>query len=266
MRHNGFQLDIMSNGSIISEMTRDNAVYIPLPHESEYQIVMQNNRGTRCTAVVSVDGQSIGTFVLDPWETLKLERSAAQKRKFVFLKEDSTEARSSGATRGKSTNGLVTVEFTPEFQVSKPFSGFGKRGVLRRRSYYDDSDDEEGEFMDDAADSRRSIRSDIIADRSSERRRGSPQSLTNRESFSSGVTAYGSSSDQVFTVVAPITNLDSANRTELSLRLVNKEPKYVAIDSCGYKSPLDLMKYYHNRNDHPAEKTSRIDEGPPMVR
>src|SRR5947207_11001892 len=90
--------------------------YFSLPNFSTYKIKLINNRETRSDAVVSVDGENIGTWRVPAFSTVTIQRPANVNRKLVFVKENSYTAKYAGVTRNDTNNGLVTVVFKPELQ------------------------------------------------------------------------------------------------------------------------------------------------------
>lgn len=189
---------------------------VSLPHEMIYAIILHNKNTVQVDAVVSIDGECVGTFRLEPKCTRKYTRGANDERTFVFLKETSADAQSAGIEKGHEENGLVSVVFKPE---CKP------------------------QYLDyDGMDERRSRMSGGGASRGGGFRGGSEKQtlsvtafggLTRGSSYSSGATGYGSKSNQKFESV-PKLKYDVGGIRTITLRIVCQEapkekPKYEAV-------------------------------------
>jgi hypothetical protein len=85
--------------------------YVRLKPNTTYSLMLKNNTNTRCDAQVTIDGASVGVFRIAPnWFTV-LERPQSEAKNFCFVLAGSA---GSGITRGTTTNGLISVKFTPE--------------------------------------------------------------------------------------------------------------------------------------------------------
>lgn len=102
---------------VIEGSTQVNEGIVSLPHETPYAIILHNKKSDRVDAVVSIDGEIVGTFQLEGKCTRKYTRGANDEGTFVFLKETSADAQSAGIEKGHSENGLVSVVFKPECQL-----------------------------------------------------------------------------------------------------------------------------------------------------
>lgn len=92
--------------------------YVAMQHGQQYEIVLNNLWNRRCDARVSVDGQEIGTFRLNAFESLRLERiPGADSGKLTFYAAGTVEARQAGIARGDETNGLIQATFWPEHKM-----------------------------------------------------------------------------------------------------------------------------------------------------
>lgn len=79
-----------------------------------YVLQLSNQNRVRCNAVVSIDGETIGSFRLSPGQTITVERPADVDRRFKFVAETGAEASRAGVRAGARENGLVKVVFLPE--------------------------------------------------------------------------------------------------------------------------------------------------------
>lgn len=114
---------IKSNGEAASPFNRHGYAYIPLENREKYKIRLLNNGETRCDAIVKLEGEVIGIWRIPPYSEITIERPAYKDKAFIFIGENTPEARRAGVIPGSETNGLVEVEFKPEIHiayVSKP--------------------------------------------------------------------------------------------------------------------------------------------------
>lgn len=96
----------LPNGSTIVEMPGDRVVYT---------IKLVNKyRDRRAEARLFVDGVSQhGAIILDPGQTIELERPLNSRQRYTFVAADSAPP-STGIRPGDSNNGLIRCIFTPE--------------------------------------------------------------------------------------------------------------------------------------------------------
>jgi|SRR5579871_579423 len=110
----GFSVDIIVDGYEAKIINKDGAYYVPVNNGSHYKIRVSNFHNKRCDAIISVDGEDIGTFRLRSYQVASIERPGDTDKKFTFYREDSTIAQISGVEEGKEQNGLISVRFIPE--------------------------------------------------------------------------------------------------------------------------------------------------------
>ena len=116
---NGFSIQIESSFSNFPKTRMIGGhTYVPLKHNSNYKIILKNNRSVKCDAQVFVDGKSVGVFRIPAHNFLDLERPSKVDKKFTFVKEQSHEAKQGGVLSGKQENGIVKVIFFPEYEFS----------------------------------------------------------------------------------------------------------------------------------------------------
>lgn len=87
--------------------------YVELNHDTQYTLVLRNNRNERCDAEVSIDGIPIGTFRITGRSSMRLERPANDDGRFTFYRYGSSEACGLPSV-SMSKRGVVSVVFTPE--------------------------------------------------------------------------------------------------------------------------------------------------------
>src|SRR5437588_410462 len=108
---NGFSVNIIGDNVIHFKKGEHN--YYAVPHLSEYKIKLSNNRPTRCDAEISIDGDLVGTWRVESFDSITIERPANLNRRFIFVQERSNIAEQVGI-RSSKDNGLITVIFKPE--------------------------------------------------------------------------------------------------------------------------------------------------------
>src|SRR3989338_5157606 len=88
--------------------------YVRLRHKHHYKIKLINRTARRANAYLSIDGQSVGVFRVNPRSKIVVDRPQHIDKQFLFLRAGSHSAHNIGAASGVSTNGLVSVQFVPE--------------------------------------------------------------------------------------------------------------------------------------------------------
>lgn len=230
-----FSLGISFNSftKTAERITENGNHYFRLPNNSEYTLVLKNNRDVRCRAEVSIDGESVGNWILDPLATLRLERPVAVDRKFTFVDDKSKAAASVGVVAGKSENGLLQVKFVPEMAPVMRSSrqlergGTGSKKSKTKSVEYSDSRGASDHFFDECDDG---------GEEECDMEESSPFAKSAASSISesrSGATILGAQSSQKFRNVSDITNIDEANVATITVRLVVAPPreKYMSLSS-----------------------------------
>ena len=87
--------------------------YVELRHGQQYTLRLKNANRLRCDAAVYVDGKHVGTWRLNGFDHIDLERPAHDHGRFTFYKSGTTEANQAGLEKNDEL-GLVKVVFTPE--------------------------------------------------------------------------------------------------------------------------------------------------------
>lgn len=177
---------------LIPEGSERGEGYVALSHGRQYAVQLGNHSSRRCQAEVSLDGKSIGTFVLSGYGTARLERAPHDNGRFTFYADDTTEAEAAGlATISQPDRGLVQVKFTPEK------SRYRHEDVIRLSSFSTESSVMRG---------------------AGGQSQGSWAS-NREEKTSGGITGLSGHSDQQFTTVAGL-NLDESGSITITLRLM----------------------------------------------
>lgn len=87
--------------------------YVEMKHNQVYELLLRNEGSRRVDAHVEIDGKHIGTWRLNGYTSIKLERPTNETGRFTFYQIDTPEARAAGLVRNDQL-GLVSVIFTPE--------------------------------------------------------------------------------------------------------------------------------------------------------
>jgi len=235
---NGFSINIINDA--VNHFKRDEHNYYSLPHLTEYKIALSNNRSTRCDAEVFVDGLSVGTWRIDQYETITIERPADVNRKFIFAAESSPLARQLGVQKNSYDNGLIKVIFRPEkINICR----FSEYPYISTPTFYNPSDVTFGEFSQSYTNSNYSMNDS----NQSKSMRGC-ESVSNEcnfigsDSLSSGATILGSGTDQYFNEATPLTEIDNKNITTINIRLVvAKNQPYVSLKDELKRRPMTMV-------------------------
>lgn len=167
--------------------------YVELSHNTQYTLVLRNNRSVRCDAYVEIDGQHVGTWRLAANGGISLERPAHDTGRFTFYKVGSPEAQQAHLNSADPNLGMVSISFTPE-QATRPLDTPG--GIVKDIA-----------FAAQPSIHYTSTLSGITG-----------QSVTTR---SAGGTGLSGQSGQRFHDVGPL-NYDHSQQTVIHLRLVCK--------------------------------------------
>jgi hypothetical protein len=90
--------------------------YVSMRHDTQYSIRMKNDRSVPCDAVVTVDGNHIGTWRINSYQSIEIDRPADKARRLTFYRLDSAEAHQAQLTKNDNL-GLVSVEFKPAKRI-----------------------------------------------------------------------------------------------------------------------------------------------------
>lgn len=224
-------------GNEYHKFTKDGHTYYALPHNSSYKVRMTNNTDRRANATLKIDGENMGTWRLDAYSDVTVERPSHNNRKFTFVRETSWQAKMGGVAKGVSENGLVEVTFIPEI----------------KSSFFDDSDsimfDAAPRFNSGRAFGRSFAESDMMSNGLSGLRQQSYSSTNqmneslsfnsmNRASANSsyavGGTVLGGNSSQRFSTASHITEDHSRKQTKcVRLVVTQNDQPFVSIRTRG---------------------------------
>ncbi|CCQ53030.1 hypothetical protein WH8501_06540 [Crocosphaera watsonii WH 8501] len=94
--------------------------YVELIHNTQYRVILGNQKPVRCDAYLEIDGKHLGTWRLHPYYSITLERPAHDDGRFTFYQLGTTEAYSAGLVEGDPKLGLIKAIFTPELTQKEP--------------------------------------------------------------------------------------------------------------------------------------------------
>jgi hypothetical protein len=109
-RFNGFGLGVY-NGKAIKNGK------IEMANGQVYSIKLENHRDTVAEGVLKIDGEVVGSFLLDPGHRIEIERPVDLSRKFTFYKLNKLPG-SKFSKYSSQKNGLIEAIFTPTFPSS----------------------------------------------------------------------------------------------------------------------------------------------------
>jgi hypothetical protein len=233
---NGFSVNIIGDNVVHFQKGEHN--YYAVPHLSEYKIKLSNNRPMRCDAEVSIDVDPGGTWRIESFDSIVIERPANLNRKFIFVEEKSNVAQEVGIQSSRD-NGLIAVVFSPE-KVSPPTMYFNaaaqpSNGELGRPGFGLGSGSglgskywgNEGSYLN----ANSGYQSNTY------QHSNGLMSSTSGIPYNSGATILGGGTDQYFNTATPIGSIDSNNITTINLRLVApNRPNYISIKDAMRKS------------------------------
>jgi hypothetical protein len=105
----------------IPEGVEKSGGYVEMKHGTQYKLRLRNSNRERCDVYVEIDGKHVGTWRLNPHQSVLIERPAHDTGRFTFYELATREARKAGLVDGPEL-GLVKVVFTPEKAVDYVFT------------------------------------------------------------------------------------------------------------------------------------------------
>lgn len=201
-----FHMRVGNFSLLIPEGVEKDSGHIALPHGKQYTLKAGNHAGSRCDAEVSIDGKKIGTFRLDGYDYLTLERSPDDSGRFTFYADGTADAERAGvAAVAVPDRGLIQVKFVPERyreRVVRPAAMTRSVGGPRGQSLGGE------EYTSDR----------LLVEGSA------PHSFGTRsvEKTTGGITGLSGHSDQQFTAVGRI-DRDEDQAVTISVRLILRD-------------------------------------------
>lgn len=230
---------------VIPQGTEDNG-YVLLPHGKVYTLRLRNRRSVEADACVEIDGKNLGTWRLDPGESLELERPAEDTGMFTFYRSGTGEAGQVGeASIAREDKGLVKVSFLPDkrppsFNKTLSAGGTQSRGVSPDVHLYSSqiSTNYGSPEMSASAQSEGSSSMNFMHDVQS----STLDSMTPPAGAEAGVTGLSGQSSQVFGTVGPLRDPDYSQMTIIQFRLIEgkSDPRELkpATNSTAYPPPI----------------------------
>lgn len=115
--------------------------YVDMLHGQQYSLQMRNARQERCDARVVINGEHVGTWRIDPLQSININRPAHDTGKFTFYRLSSQEGQRVAPVSASADPGLISVTFTPELAVRpvqlapEPFLSRSLEGSTRSMSF-----------------------------------------------------------------------------------------------------------------------------------
>ena len=89
--------------------------YVEMRHNTQYSLNLKNHRHVPCDAEVTIDGNHVGTWRINPCNEIRIERPVHDTGHFTFFEVGTDEAGMAGIAK-KADNGLVSVTFKPKIE------------------------------------------------------------------------------------------------------------------------------------------------------
>lgn len=117
--------------------------YVVMQHGTPYRVQVTNNGSRKCDAVLSIDGEEIGTYRLHAGQNWAIEHPPESQQRFTFYASGTTEAAQVGEHAvERQDKGLVQVTFypekekEPEYDVLETLGGTRSFGMTRGGGMY----------------------------------------------------------------------------------------------------------------------------------
>jgi hypothetical protein len=231
---NQFGLSIISND--VKHIIKNNGKYhyFSLPNFSTYQIKLINNKGSRCDAIVSIDGENIGTWRIPSFSAITIQRPANINRKFVFVKEKSYTAKYTDIEANDPNNGLITVIFKPEAEHLCPYQ---VPDYIRTPTFYEKWNYGSDDIYDSIRQPAKEDDTSLYLNSSGIQNREMGINKSN-SGYHNGATILGAGTDQNFNISSRIYKYDYSNITTINIRLiVGPRSEYLSIkQALGHKT------------------------------
>lgn len=115
MKLNNYSVEIVSNDLHSYGIPKnEDKGYVIMKDSEQYGIKLTNHSNKKTNATISIDGSSVGTFRIDPYDTFNITRPSDTPKNFTFYEIGSSGAKKAGIVKGESENGLISVSFIPE--------------------------------------------------------------------------------------------------------------------------------------------------------
>lgn len=226
--HNGFSINIRPEGAVhtVQPVTRSGHTYYPLSNNTNYSVILRNDRASRCDVELFIDDHKMGKWRIDALSKIEINRPSSVNRKFLFVEESSSKAFMGGVGPGSSSNGLITAKFYPEMyrgRVSEVIDDDFTSAIPHVRGLSFNAPSRDGTGCYGAQCFRASLgsRGSVMNENMSYQNSSLGHNIVNDTHYMrSGATVLQGESLQRFNKLAPIRDLDRENITTVSVRLV----------------------------------------------
>jgi len=229
MNNNGYFVAIQYkslNGIDFSPVEQQSGyTYFLMPDLAEYCICMRNSRPTNCDVIVSIDGNKVGRWRINAGQSITVERPVGVNRVFKFVKETSQLATAGGVQSGDQENGLIKFEFLPERQKTLSINTATSSMSWLEKNSFDDSFSINQELGQNNF-SRQLLSVSSLQMTNESNKKKSTQDYrslltsTPLDRAESGATILGRTSDQHFTEIPDIEDVDEQHKRTLIARMV----------------------------------------------
>lgn len=173
---------------------------------------MTNNTYLAADAYVEIDGEKVGVWRINPYDSTTIERPSQVNRKFTFVDENGSQANMAGIARRSHDNGVVKVKVKFGYDSQKYvkiddiYMPKYNRAYCSSNSKCETYGITEGNYTTQS------------------------ESLFSND-YSSGVTVLGQSSGQRFVSATPLKNVRDGMEQIIVMRLVvdNQYKPYVSL-------------------------------------
>jgi len=229
--------EIRTGGKPVNHREKNGAWYADLVHKQQFSIYVKSSHSGRTKVTLTVNGKVMDRYLIDPHGTLDVstnsdETSDEYQSTFVFLREQSAEAKEAGGSIGDAKNGLI--ELLIESEKDKPPARAVARGVSRKESCVREDCEDDADFGSgglfgdsDAGPAAAAAPPSRFGQGDRSDRGGGERS---EKSYRSGIVAFGDKGNQEWRKVQGLRDDEIGNRATVYIRLVEEvKPKYRAI-------------------------------------
>lgn len=281
--NNGFGVKIITDTDQ-DKLQRGTYNYVALSNNTEYKLLLSNDRSTDAMAEVYIEGEQVGTWLVPAKDIITIDRPANIARRFTFFRETDPRAIGAGVTPGESLNGVIRVVFYPKKQQYIAI-GSPPRIMTQERSYLGFPGAQPSPrtpvvpTLSAPSITSPSLRIPSVpsplqaaTQRSPEALRGYPPvPLSPRQSmitsYQSGATVLGRQSNQTFGTVRRFSDneIDWPNKTEIVIRLIVKTDRNIFISTAESSSGNTWSREFVAIKDATQPIPPRIDTYLPLI-
>ena len=243
----GYVVCILKDGRPL-ENTGSSSIVL-LPYGKAYGVRLRNKNPNRCQASVHIDGEYIGTWVLDGNDYADIYRPVKSDTAFIFAHKDSKESVKQGKDKTlKDDTGLVEVVFSPEKVYEAPIIKYDPP-----KKYYDPpkkwgDDNIKPQWLNEETSYKGTTACDFDGPSLSSCRslRAAPASSPSLGFAPNdvGVTVKGGATGQIFRAIHFIPDLSQQTKLIIQLKgYVEEERPQSYCPECGAKKTRKSAKY-----------------------